>query len=338
MLRQQQWRDHRRSFPPTKLLAGLLALALALMVTAVAPMHAGEAIPNELAAKVNGVPITTQELTRSFQAHVQIPYAVVQADPRAQELLRQMLDNLIDRELLLQEAKTLKMTAPSQQVDAELQKLIARFPSKEAFDDALKAQNLTLESVKKDMESQILRRQLLKQEVFDKININPNEYQTFYEQNKDKYVEEEQVRARHILIKVAQDTSPADEGQLKKRADDALKRAKKGEDFAKLAHEFSEDGSREKGGDLGFFARGQMVAEFEEAAFALKPGQVSDLVRTQFGYHIIKVEERKPAKALSFAEAQEQVKEDVQREHTMVRYQDYMAGLRNKANIEIMLP
>jgi peptidyl-prolyl cis-trans isomerase C len=188
------------------------------------------------------------------------------------------------------------------------------------------------------MEGQLLRRKLVKDEVFDKIAVDPNEYQGFYEKNKEKYVEDEQVRARHILVKVAQGTAQGDEEKLKKRADNALKRAKKGEDFAKLAEEFSEDTSKTNGGDLGFFPRGHMVAEFEEAAFTIKPGQISDLVRTQFGYHIIKVEERKPAKALSFEEAHPQVEEDVRREHTFARYQEYMAGLRTKASIEILLP
>jgi peptidyl-prolyl cis-trans isomerase C len=322
----------------TSRVLGLLPLAALLLGLGATPACAGTTASEEVAAKVNGVPITTQELTRSFQAHVQVPYAAVQDDPRAQAVLRQILDNLIDRELLLQEAKTLKMTVPPQQVDEEMQQLIGKFPSKEALDEALKAQNVTLDALKKDMEGQFLRRQLVKQEVFDKVSVDPNEYQPFYEKNKDRYTEEEQVRARHILIKVAQGASRDDENRLKKRANEALKRAKKGEDFAKLAKEFSEDSSKDEGGDLGFFARGQLVPEFEQVAFAMQPGQVSDLVRTSFGYHIIKVEDHKPAKTLSFEEAQDQVKEDVRREHTLARYQEYMAGLRNKASIEVLLP
>jgi peptidyl-prolyl cis-trans isomerase C len=315
-----------------------LALMAWLFLMGVGSTVSGEAASDEVAAKVNGIPITTQEVTRSFQAHVQIPYTAVQNEPRAQAVLRQILDNLIERELLLQEAKTLKMSVPPQEIDTELQRFIGRFPSKEAFDEALKDQAVTVEAVKKDMEGQLLRRQLVKKEIFDKVSVDPNEYQGFYEKNKDKYIEAEQVRARHILIKVAQGVSQDDEDKLKKRADGALKRAKKGEDFAKLAAEFSEDSSKDKGGDLGFFARGQMVAEFEEVAYSIQPGQVSDLVRTQFGYHIIKVEERKPGKSLSFDEAQEQVKEDVRREHTLARYQQYMAGLRTRASVEILLP
>jgi peptidyl-prolyl cis-trans isomerase C len=294
--------------------------------------------PSEVAAKVNGTPITTVELNRTFLAHVQVPYSMVQDDPRAKQLLHQILDNLIDRELLLQEAKSSKATVAPQEIDAELQKVIERFPSKEAFEQAVSSQNFTLEAVKRDIQDQILRQQVVKKEILDKVNVNPDQFQPFYETNKNKYVEEEQVHARHILMKVPQDTSAADEEKLKKKANDVLKRVKKGEDFAALAKQFSEDGSRESGGDLGFFARGRMVGPFEEAAFALKPGQISDLVRTQFGYHIIKVEERKPGRSLSYEEAKEQVKEDVTREKTFSRYQEYMASLRNKASIEILLP
>jgi peptidyl-prolyl cis-trans isomerase C len=315
----------------------LLILALLMLTAWAARSQPAGGSAGDIAAKVNGVPITTLELNRSFQAHVQVPYSTVQEDPRAQQVLRQILDNLIDRELLLQQAKSLKMAVAPQQVDAQMQQLLQRFPSQEAFEQALTAQNFTLDTVKKDVESQLLRQQLVKKEILDKVNVSARDVQTFYDRNKDKYVEEEQVRARHILIRVPQEVSPADDAKLKGKADGALKRAKQGEDFAALAKELSDDGSKENGGDLGFFPRGRMVAAFEEAAFALQPGQTSDIVRTQFGYHIIKVEERKAGRAVPFDEAKGQVQEDLTREQTYERYQQYVAGLRSKAKVEVLL-
>ncbi len=122
-----------------------ILLILALLMCMAWPLRSQPAggSPGDVAAKVNGVPITTLDLNRSFQAHVQIPYSAVQEDPRAQEVRRQLLDNLIDRELLLQQAKSLKMAVPPQQVDAQVQQLVQRFPSQEAFEQALTAQNLT---------------------------------------------------------------------------------------------------------------------------------------------------------------------------------------------------
>jgi peptidyl-prolyl cis-trans isomerase C len=169
------------------------------------------------------------------------------------------------------------------------------------------------------------------------VKVNAGDVQTFYDQNKDKYVEEEQVRASHILIRVPQEASPEDDATLKRKADDTLKRAKQGENFAALASEISDDGSKENGGDLGFFPRGRMVAPFEEAAFALQPGQMSEVVRTQFGYHIIKAEERKTGRALAFDEAKSQVQEDLTQQQTYERYQQYMAGLRSKAKVDVLL-
>jgi len=314
----------------------LILAVLMLMAWAVRSQPSG-GTGSEVAAKVNGVPITTLELDRSFQTQVQVPYSQVQEDPRAKEVLRQILDNLIDRELLLQQAKSLKMAVPPQQVDTQMQQLVQRFPSKEAFEQALTAQNFTMDALKKDVEGQLLRQQLVKKEVQDKVNVSPRDVQTFYDQHKDKYVEEEQIRARHILIRVPQQASPEDETTLKSKADGALKRAKTGEDFAALAKELSDDGSKENGGDLGFFPRGRMVPPFEEAVFALQPGQLSDIVRTQFGYHIIKAEEHKTGRALAFDEAKAQVQEDLTREQTYARYQKYVAGLRSKAKVEMLL-
>jgi parvulin-like peptidyl-prolyl isomerase len=329
-------RDDQRRSPRRDLMILLTLALLMLMAWAVRSQPSGGS-GGEVAAKVNGVPITTLDLDRSFQAHVQVPYSQVQEDPRAKEVLRQILDNLIDRELLLQRAKSLKMAVPPQQVDTQMQQLVQRFPSKEAFEQALTAQNFTMDALKKDVEGQLLRQQLVKKEVLDKVNVSARDVQTFYDQHKDKYIEEEQVRARHILIRVPQEVSPTDDAKLKSKADNALKRAKTGEDFAALAKELSDDGSKENGGDLGFFPRGRMVAPFEEAVFALQPGQISEIVRTQFGYHIIKAEERKTGKALAFDEAKAQAQDDLTREQTYERYQKYVAGLRSKAKVEVLL-
>jgi parvulin-like peptidyl-prolyl isomerase len=315
----------------------LLILALLTLMAWAVQSQGLDSNGGDIAAKVNGVPITTLELDRSFQAHVQTPYAQVQEDPRAKEVLRKILDNLIDRELLLQQAKSLKMAVPPQQVDTEMQQLVKRFPSKEVFEQALTAQNFTVEALKKDVEGQLLRQQLVKKEVLDKVNVSARDVQTFYDQHKDKYVEEEQVHARHILIRVPPEVTPTDEAKLKSKADDALKRATTGEDFSALAKELSDDGSKENGGDLGFFPRGRMVPPFEEAVFALQPGQISNIVRTQFGYHIIKAEERKTGRALAFDEAKGQAQEDLTREQTYTRYQKYVAGLRSKAKVEVLL-
>lgn len=124
------------------------------------------------------------------------------------------------------------------------------------------------------------------------VEVSPTEIEAFYQQNLSQYQTPEEVRASHILLK----TEGKDEAQVRARAEEVLKRARSGEDFAALAKEFSEDESNNtNGGDLSYFGRGAMVPEFEQAAFAMKPGEISDLVQTSFGFHIIKLVERRDA-------------------------------------------
>lgn len=136
----------------------------------------------------------------------------------------------------------------------------------------------------------------------------------FYDQHPERYNQPERVRARHVLLRVAPGASEEEVAQVRTRAEAALARIQGGEDFAAVASELSEDpGSKAQGGDLGFFARGQMVPAFEEVAFSLEPGQTSELVKTDFGFHVIRVEERKAAEQRSFDDAAREIAEELVR-------------------------
>ena len=167
------------------------------------------------------------------------------------------------------------------------------------------------ERIKEQIEyytNEILAQELLRQEL-SKINVTDQDVKSYYDANQDAFKQPEMVRARHILIKADKTASDEEKNKAKEKAEGLLKRIKDGEDFAKLAKEYSDDtGSKSNGGDLGFFAKGKMVKPFEDAAFALKPGEVSGVIQTDFGFHIIKVEEKKAAGIVPFEEAKEKVK------------------------------
>ncbi len=163
-----------------------------------------------------------------------------------------------------------------------------------------------------EVTKQILAQAYLEKKLLNQQRVSEEEVKAYYEKHREKYQEPRAVRARHILIEVPQGATPEQEKEALKKAQRLRERILKGEDFAKLAQKYSADpGTKEKGGELGFFTQGQMVKEFEEAAFRLKPGEISEPVRTPFGYHLIQVEEVKEAKQRSFAEVKDRVREDL---------------------------
>jgi len=164
-----------------------------------------------------------------------------------------------------------------------------------------------------------------------KVAVPPADVERAYNNNSEQYTTPEQVRASHILLK----TEGKDDAAVKAKAEDLLKQAKAGSDFAELAKKHSEDeGSAKNGGDLDYFQRGKMVAEFDQAAFAMQPGQVSDLVKTQYGYHIIKLVDRKPATTRTLAEVREQLNDQLAYE----RAQAQAADLAQKLERDISKP
>ncbi|MCK5553188.1 MAG: SurA N-terminal domain-containing protein, partial [Deltaproteobacteria bacterium] len=141
----------------------------------------------------------------------------------------------------------------------------------------------------------------------DKVDILQDEIKTYYETNIDDFVVQSQVRARHILVQVPPDAIPEKTEEARKRAEEVLAKAKKGEDFGSLAEKYSEGPTAKKGGDLGYFPRGRMVKEFEDAAFSLQTGEISPVVRTQFGFHVIKVEDVKEEKTQGLDEVRKSI-------------------------------
>jgi peptidyl-prolyl cis-trans isomerase C len=145
----------------------------------------------------------------------------------------------------------------------------------------------------------------------------------------------ERARARHILIRVAPNASKDERAAALKKIQDIQKQVKGG-DFAELAKKYSEDpGSKERGGDLGYFSRGDMVDPFEKAAFSLNVGQVSDIVTTDFGYHIIRLEERKAATKFTFDDVKDDLKEYLFQQRAARKFEGYVKDLRGKADIKI---
>ena len=170
-----------------------------------------------------------------------------------------------------------------------------------------------------------LASQYLQKVIIDKVTISDAKARSYYKEHPESFKTPEMIRARHILIKTDPSATDEDKKKIKAKAEEVLEKLKKGEDFAKLASEVSEDpGTKSKGGDLDFFPKGTMIPAFEEAAFSLKPGEMSGLVETEYGYHIIKLEEKKDAVLEPYEKIKEKVKDQALQEMRKAAVTDFV--------------
>ena len=221
-----------------------------------------------------------------------------------------VLEQMINTEVIYQQAKKDKLLPSEEEVNKQFKGFQKEVKDDKIYKQNMKKLGITDEDIKKEQEIGIAIKNY-KDNFFKNAEISNEEMKKYYDDNKNEFYKDE-VKASHILIKTIDENnnelSDKKKEEAKKKAEDILKKIKSGEEFAKLAKEYSEDGTASQGGDLGFFTKGEMVPEFEKAAWELKPGEVSDLVKTQYGYHIIKVTD-KVDKQLSFDEVKDTIKD-----------------------------
>jgi parvulin-like peptidyl-prolyl isomerase len=259
------------------------------------------------------------------------------ADQDRATVRAKVLDRLIVSQILLQKATEDDKTQVRKVVEDEIAQARTNAPSPEAFAEQLKARGLTLAQVRdQEVEKELCQRVLVR-EATNNIVVTDAEVKKFYQDNPDKFKIPEQVRVAHILVSTldptTQQTLPPEKKKEKlKLANELRARAAKGEDFAALVKQYSDDpGSKNKGGEYTF-GRGKMVLEFEDAAFSMKVNQISDPVETQFGYHIIKLLEKIPASKEDFAKAEPAIREY----YTEQGLPDFLEKLKAAADVKIL--
>lgn len=295
------------------------------------------AVLPDVLARVNGENITKAEFEEAIGALEQRNQGPVPPDQR-DAVYRGVLDQLVGLKLLSQEAAAKKVAVPDADVDAQMAQIRQQFPSEDVFNQALKAQNKTLEIIKADARRSMAITKMLEAALDGKIAVTPEQAKAFYDQNPDQFKRPEQVRASHILIGVEASADVAAKAAAKRKAEGVLKQLKSGGDFAALAKENSQDpGSAVNGGDLGLFSRGQMVGPFDEVAFTLAPGATSGLVETQFGYHIIRVVEKKAAGTVPLDEVRPQLEQYLQNQNRQREMTSYVAALKAKGKVEVLI-
>lgn len=219
------------------------------------------------------------------------------------------LDSLITNKVIEMESEKEKVKVTGNEIDEELTKLQESYGGEEGFASALEQNNVTMEQVREDIEYYLLAEKMIE----PSIKITEEDMKTYFEENKESFDQKEQVKASHILVE--------DEAAAKKVKEEL----DNGKDFAELAKEYSTDTSNAAaGGDLGYFAKGEMAEEFEKAAFSLGIDEISEPVKTEFGYHIIKVSDKKAAKAAAYEDHKEDIKEQLFDEKIQTEYPNWL--------------
>jgi peptidyl-prolyl cis-trans isomerase C len=289
----------------------------------------------EVVARVNGQPITLAEFQAALREY-EGRSGPVMPDTR-DAVYRGVLDDLVALRLLNAELDTRKMDTKPGELDGAMREMRGRFPNEKAYRDALAEQKMTHEQLRERTRRSLLITQLLEQEVGKSISVKPSEVAAFYEQNPARFTQPESVRVSHVLIAVPADAPPAAREAARTRAADIARKARAGTDFGTLARQYSSDASRERGGDLGFVLRGQAQPPFEQAAFALAPGQISDPVETIFGFHVIRGGEKRPSQAVPFGQAAAQVEQFLLDQKRQEQARAYVTRLKASGKVEILI-
>lgn len=312
----------RGLIPVKKISAAIIIVVLIAMVGATFSgcLSKKEADASKLLASVNNTRITE----KAVDTRISIFKLFYGPSIDTPEIREKLLDQLIDEALLAQEGLKLKVSVSKDELNKEFstfkEQMEFQFGGKEQATAELKKINVTDNDLRAFIETYMLMQNVYKK-ITEKVTVPDQDLAKFYEERKNDFVQEEKVRARHILV------------ETKQQADKILSEIKAGKDFAELAKEHSTCPSSQQGGDLSYFGRGEMDETFEKAAFALQVGQVSGVVQTRFGFHIIKVEERSPMKQLTFDEVKGEILEMLLEERKSEVFENRLRELQNKAKI-----
>jgi peptidyl-prolyl cis-trans isomerase C len=305
-----------------------------------APKSSG-LFPDVPIVKAKGFEIKRSQLDDAVTSIKSTAVARGQSIPPDQLLLmeQQVLERLIQIQLLLTKASDADRTKGQETSNKRFENVKTRAGSEEDLVRQLKSVGMSPEQLRGKMLEEATAEAVLEREL--KIEVTDNDVKKFYDENPARFEQPEMVRASHILLGTKDPSTGGELSESKKEAkrklmEDILKRARAGEDFAALAKEYTEDpGSKEKGGEYTF-PRGKMVPEFEAAAFSMKTNQVSDIVTTQFGYHIIKLSEKLPAKKLEIAKVSQDIKDYLKGQTVSKQLPEYMEKAKKDAQVQIL--
>ena len=316
-----------------------LSFACAGQLTAQEPPPApAPASAARVVARVNAKEITLGEFSKALDQYVLAKRLGPDSGIPVVEIQQAVLDRMIATTLVDQRASALGLSATAEEVEARVGQMRSEAGDPANFRLMLAVQNVTEEMLRAQVAGQITAEKLIDQEVFAKIEVPEADVKSYYEAHRSELLQAERARVRQIFIALRRDMSDADRSAARERIDAIKTRLDAGEAFGKLAVELSEHRSAAEGGDLGWLSKDEVSGPFQLVAFTAPIGKVSDVVATEYGYLLLEVLERQDARPMTIEEARADLVALLQDERVPQAVQDYLAGLRSKAQVETFLP
>jgi peptidyl-prolyl cis-trans isomerase SurA len=304
------------------------------------PISSSEAVVDRIVAVVNQEIITLSEVEKwigPLQGEVQAEDRLKRRE-QVHEVCRKVLDKLIEEKLVDQEVKRAGVKVTSKEVEGALEEIKRRnTTTQEDLEMALAKEGLTPEAFKKQIEKRLQRMKLVNWAVKVESKAGEKELKDFYQKNIDRYRINESYRPSHILFIIPKEATPEEIREIRKKCQKVLEKIKGGEDFGEMALLFSEDPSSKGRGDLGYFKKGELLPALEKEALRLQVGGMSGIIRTDFGFHLIKLLDRKGGGPPPFEEIKEKVEADYYENEREKSFQQFLNTLKEKSVIEIKL-
>jgi peptidyl-prolyl cis-trans isomerase SurA len=296
---------------------------------------------DRIVARVNDDVITLSELQEEglpLFERLRENYTGQELESHVQRAEREFLDQLILRRLQLQYASQIGISASENDINAALKDVLARnHLSQEQMTELLTREGLTLQDYKDRLREQIILARLMNQAVRSRVSVDASEVDAYFKAHEDEFNQPAQARVRHIFFRIDAGAPPAQLQAVRERASLVLQEARNGGDFANLAQRHSEDATAANGGDLGVIKRGQALPEFDEVLFTMREGDISEVIRTPNGLHIVKIEAFSKGSEQSFSEIKAEIERRLLQGKMEQRFQDWSNELKDRAFIEITL-
>jgi peptidyl-prolyl cis-trans isomerase C len=285
-------------------------------------------------ATYDNIKITESDLQREIDSKPAYAFFLQQNPSQKDELRKTALTAMINRSLLLKDTKTSK-SINEQDIQASIQNVVTQYGGKDKLSEMLKSINSTYDKFTADIADDFRLQAYIEKNIVQGVTVTDEEAKKEFDTNSTQYKVPAQVNARHILVRT---TKGETDIEAKKKAQSYYEEAqKKGADFGELAKKYSQDSSASKGGELGFFTYDMMVPEFSKAAFALKKGEISQPVLSKFGYHIIKVEDKKEEQLPTYETAKDDIKRALLKKKKDILVNKWIENLRQKANVKTFI-